>query len=333
MTQANKPEDPEIRGEPHVPQIRTISSIGSDPSDWIGPGLHTHVPTPDAEKAAGDQPAGFLGPTSYSAIFRENKIGNTPDDFTHQATEAIYQEYDIANKSSPSGLCNLQAQEHIDQGVRVLQRFPDKDLCGRLIQRYYEVCDADLLEPMVYHVHRTTWSVYGKFLGEPRKPKTEGLTTMSKALCKTAMTPMPLSSNNQEWMDSFSGNQLRWEILGNFFAMFGLSVMTMSDWDPLFSISNKREYGGAMRECAEACLALCNDVDSSNDFVVSLLSSVFALQSFYEGDASESILERQHSVIKTILSLLATNGDQVNNYGGDLEVWPGKRACAYQNCF
>lgn len=41
-----------------------------------------------------------------------------------------------------------------------------------------------------------------------------------------------------------------------------------------------------MRECTEACLALCNDVDAVNKFVVGLMSSAYALQSFYEGDAS-----------------------------------------------
>ena len=47
--------------EPHPPRIQTLSSIGTDPSEWIGPKLHRHLPTPDAEKLAGDGPAGFLG--------------------------------------------------------------------------------------------------------------------------------------------------------------------------------------------------------------------------------------------------------------------------------
>jgi hypothetical protein len=43
-----------------------------------------------------------------------------------------------------------------------------------------------------------------------------------------------------------------------------------------------------MRESAEACLALCNDVDAVNDFVVCLMCAVYTLQSYYEGDDSES---------------------------------------------
>jgi len=277
---------------PHAPQIRTISSIGSEPSEWIGPGLHTHLPTLDAENAAGNQPAGYLGPTSFSAIFRENKLGSTQEEFGQQTTNAIYQEYDVA-KPSPSGLCNLEAQEHIDQGVRVLQRYPTKALSEKLIARYFEVCDVMLPEQVVHHVHKTTWSTFGKYLIEPRNTNTDSVSAMSRELCKTAMKPMASSSSTQDWMESFSGHNLRWEIIGNLFALSGLSVMTMSEWDPLFATANggspynKRQYGGAMRECAEACLSLCNDVDAINDFVVCLMSAVYTLQSFYEGDASE----------------------------------------------
>lgn len=80
-------------------------------------------------------------------------------------------------------------------------------------------------------------------------------------------------------MDSFSGHRLRWEVEENSFVIFGFSAMTISDWDPLFVTAkndapcNKRDYEGQMRECADACLALCNDVDAMNDLVVCLASS------------------------------------------------------------
>lgn len=289
MTQHINPKG----SEPHHPQFRTISSIGSEPSEWIGPGLHTHNPTPDAEKAAGDQAAGYLGPTSFSAIFRENELTSAQEVFGQQATNAIYQEYDDDAKPSPSGLCNLEAQEHIDQGIRILQRFPEKALCEKLIARYFDVCDVMLPESVVHHVHKSMWSTFGKCLNEPRNTKTDGLSAMSKELCKTAMIPLGQANSTQDWMESFSGRNLRWEIIGNLFTLFGLSVMTMADWDPLFATAcdgnpcNKRQYGEAMRECAEACLCLCNDVDAINDFVVSLMSAVYCLQSFYEGDASK----------------------------------------------
>lgn len=147
-----------------------------------------------------------------------------------------------------------------------------------------------LPEQVIHHVTRSIWSTYGTYLKEPRRK--EQLSIMSGDLCKTTMTPLGLSSSTEGWMESMSGRRLRWEMLGNIFSVFGLSVMTMSDWDPLFATANndnpysKRDYGGKIRECAEACLALCNDVDAVNEFVVALMSSAYVLQSVYEDDAS-----------------------------------------------
>ena len=42
----------------HSSLVKSVSSIGTDAIDWIGPNVHTHRPSADAEKIAGDQPAG-----------------------------------------------------------------------------------------------------------------------------------------------------------------------------------------------------------------------------------------------------------------------------------
>ena len=295
--QCSRPTGTTAPENSHAPMIQTVSSIGSDPIDWIGPELHTHLPTPDAEKAAGDGPLGYLGPTSYSAIFRENAVYSAQEDFSNKAVGHFHQDFNIAKPTaSERHVCNLESQPHIDQGVRILRRLPDRNLCEKFINRYLSVCDVMMPEQPLRYCHETIWSTFGRQLAEPRKD--EQLSEMSRELCKNAMMPLSPSSNTQEWMESFSGHRLRWEIIGNLFSLFGISAMTMSEWDPLFTIiedntaynnpDNKRLYGENMRMCAEACLALCNDVDCVNDLVICLMSEVFMLQSLYEGDASKS---------------------------------------------
>ncbi len=233
--------------------------------------------------------------SGYSAIFRENRLGETQEDFSSQAN-AVLEEYDIAKPVAPPERekCNLENQEHIDQGIRILRRYPDRIICDRLLDRYFVVCDVMLPEPTIRYCHESIWSTYGSYLREPRTD--ERLSIMSRELCKNAMSPLPASSSTKEWTESFSGRSLRWEIVGNLFTIFGLSVMTVADWDPLFATDelgeewNKRQSGEKSRECAEACLALCNDIDSLNDFVIALMSSAYALQSFYEGDTSKPSL-------------------------------------------
>ena len=48
----------------HGSPINRVSSVATEPIDWIGPSVHTHRPSADARSIAGDQPAGYLGPTS-----------------------------------------------------------------------------------------------------------------------------------------------------------------------------------------------------------------------------------------------------------------------------
>lgn len=61
--------------------------------------------------------------------------------------------------------------------------------------------------------------------------------------------------------------------------------MKVPDWDSLFATnkdgneSNRRQSGERSRECAEACLALCKDVDPINEFVIAVSSTAYVLQS------------------------------------------------------
>lgn len=229
--------------------------------------------------------------SGYSAIFRENKLGETPEDFSSQAS-AVFNEHEVANPVAPErGKCDLESQHHIDQGVRILHRYPDRIVGDRLLDHYFIVGDATVPEPTLRYCYESVWSTYGHYLREPKTD--ERLSIMSREICQNAMNPLPASSSTKEWTESFSGHKLRWEIVGNLFAIFAHSVMTVPDWDPLFATDKdggewkKRQSGERSRECAEACLALCNDVDSVNDFVIALMSTAYVLQSLYEGDTSK----------------------------------------------
>ena len=79
--------------------------------------------------------------------------------------------------------------------------------------------------------------------------------------------------------------------MGNFFAIYGSAAMSLPDDDPLFSspgTMQRTEFAEKMREGAEACLALVNDIDSPNDFVVALMQTAYMMQSQTDGDSSKS---------------------------------------------
>lgn len=236
--------------------------------------------------------------------------------------------YETANSVAPEReRCNLENQQHIDQGIRILHRFPSRVNCDRLLGRYFAVADVMLPEPTIRYCHESIWSTYGSYLEEPRTD--ERLSVMSTELCKNAMCPLPASSSNQAWTASFSGRNLRWEIVGNLFAIFGLTVMTVADWELLFACNkdgdqwNKKQSGEESRECAEACLSLCNDVDSINDFVIALMSATIYLQSFHEGDTSKSLPWKM--VSGRSFERESAHRGQVNNFGEGSEASLGSK--------
>ena len=48
--------------------VKRVASAGTEEMDWIGPVVHTHCPLAATRKIAGDQQAGYLGPTTQSVL-------------------------------------------------------------------------------------------------------------------------------------------------------------------------------------------------------------------------------------------------------------------------
>ena len=82
---------------------------------------------------------------------------------------------ETANSVAPEReRCNLESQQHIDQGISILHRFPNRTNCDRLLGRYFAVADVMFPEPTI---HESIWSTYGSYLEEPRTD--ERLSVMS----------------------------------------------------------------------------------------------------------------------------------------------------------
>ena len=273
--------------------------IGEHPSAMIGPALLTHEPSPTTD-LLGSSPDGYLGPTSYAAIFRES--GEDKHQFQAVTRPATEDDHTLTGHGQYPR-CNLEDPSHIKQGAAVLHCFPSRDLCDLLIDRYYKASDVVLPEVPMRYCHDSIWSTFGKSLDSPRDQGS--VMAMSQVLCKTAMSPTPASSDTEDWMSSFCGHRLRWEVIGNYSALFGLAVMIMSDWDPMFTdhrgtLADRNKYAGKMRECAEACLALCNDIDALNEWVIALMVNAYSLQSLHEGDASQQLWRRHGGMANAV---------------------------------
>ena len=144
--------------------------------------IHRHAPTPEAAKIAGETREGYLGPTSYGAVFRESQLLDGESERTSASPPAT----SIDPFGRPNGPCNLEAPKHVAEGVEILLLLPDHSLACRLLDRYYEVSDIFCHEQTARRCHESMWSAYHDALHGNRSR--DRLEDMSKRLCKNAMS-------------------------------------------------------------------------------------------------------------------------------------------------
>ncbi|MCJ1475702.1 hypothetical protein MMC13_004365 [Lambiella insularis] len=256
-------------------------------------------------------PSEFLGPTSFSAVFKENQANIGEDLLNEPPGDEI--PLDILSTENDQ----WWKEERLSLGTGILRHFPNQQACWRLMHRHMTSCDVELHMPTMEYCLESLWSTFGEYLKEPRE--TELLGAMAQTVLRNAMVTIPLTRNTGQWLESFTGNNLRWEIIGTFFAIFGLAVMTMPDLSVSSivkedeTIDKRRKYVRKMSECAEACLILCDDSGSANEFVIWLMHHIHTLHSFYSGDASRQLWRRHGALASAITSLGFHRGSDTTN--------------------
>ena len=239
----------------------------------------------------------FLGPTSYSAVFKENQASFGYDllNADHE-DDADRPRLDLRGSSTEHD--EWKRSECIDLGTRILKNFPDLTLCERLLDRHFEGVDLALHEPTIRYFHESIWSTFGNFLTESRDP--ELLAAMTNKIFEGQSMPLPPTKSTREWLESITSHRFRWEIVGILCAVFGLSAMSLPDWDPSFAhytdgdTKDRSQFARKMSECAEACLVLCEDSGIMNEFVIWLMHHLQVLQSSHSGDTCKSRYQLRH---------------------------------------
>ena len=230
-----------------------------------------------------DREKQFLGPTSYSAVFHENQ-------------DSLGSEFWGNGDDSPSDLKLVQKQgvlvrsKQVAPVVEALANFPDRKTCDFLLSRYLDIWYVIPHQHVLEHCHGSLWGVYGAHLQEPRNH--DRLKQMADSLLrKTAESPGAFKSS-AEWLKTFSGTNLRLEIIANLLTTFALAVFSLPDWHPrLFqSVEGKRAYVRRLGGAAETCQAMFLDEPRINEFTVWSLHHFQILQSLYSGDDSQSAL-------------------------------------------
>jgi hypothetical protein len=224
--------------------------------------------------------SGFYGPTSFSAVYNENDLGPTESP----------QDQSPLHVSAENDLTVEQMSARTSLGVKVLNQLPNQATCDRVFELYAnKALDKAFHKPTLIYCMSSLWSTFGQALRQPRKSK--DLRDIAQLLSKNTISILRDTDDPEFWLSSLSGRNLRWEMMGILFCSMGNVLLAVPDDDPFWSTQSgrrmhRREFAIEMKECADECVKLSNQMDNINILMVSLLFKRNILESQCTGDTS-----------------------------------------------
>ena len=236
-----------------------------------------------------DSKTGFLGPTSYNAVFTENP----------GSLSVITEPYDAEDATNLPPV----SAEKIQQGAEVLSMLRDIPVYQRFTQRWFDLCDGiQVLQPVYRIWIDELWSEFGRLLQESNPDQ---LRSLSELVWRNTRKPMKIHGQMTalEWARAASGRNLRWEVVGVILSMVGLIAVNLSNWDSIFdSIREKfidrATFAERMRKASEFCLCFCYESEVLNDIYLCFMYEDLVLVECLKGDARtlyESTIEFGYS--------------------------------------
>ncbi|KAK6209987.1 C6 transcription factor [Colletotrichum tabaci] len=107
----------------------------------------------------------------------------------------------------------------------------------------------------------------------------------------------------EEYVSLFTGERLRWEAVGNVFAVAGRALVATPGDDPLFIESNLPAHSTLLSQISEAsdiCLSFCTRASCSNELLVSLQVNDLMLKTQQHGDSSYQAWRRLGDLSATV---------------------------------
>lgn len=216
---------------------------------------------------------GFLGPTSYSAVYTENHIAPDPTGETEDG----------------SSLPPVSA-EKIQQGADIFALLRDQSVFRRLTQRLFELTDGIVIMlPVLTTWVDELWAEWGPLLAEGRP---DDLLALSRLVWRNTRSPFKSHARmtTKEWAKSASGKGLRWEVVGVILTVSGLTATSLSRWDSIFESmrdfrNDRSVFTERMRKAADYCQCFCYEAEVLNDLWLCFLFNNLILTETIKGDA------------------------------------------------
>ncbi|KAI9744750.1 MAG: hypothetical protein M1818_001675 [Claussenomyces sp. TS43310] len=237
-------------------------------------------------------PNNYFGSTSFTAVFWENQHNierALPPGQTLQVTSEQIQASSVAEVEAVLDFPSRTSR-------KILQRIPSQETCQILLARAFQGRD-NWIDFGLQHCQDMLWSTHGDSLNGTRN--NEDLERLARVLHKNATKPLLEPDDPVEWLDAFSGSNIRWEALGILFCgwMYG-TLNPLSTDESLFPSStdskrDKKQFQLRLMNSVIDCVNLCSETDTVNPLIVHLLFRRALLHSIINGDTSV-LLWRTH---------------------------------------
>ncbi|KAK7947877.1 N-terminal binuclear Zn cluster-containing/DNA binding domain-containing protein [Apiospora aurea] len=225
---------------------------------------------------------GYLGATSYSAVFQEtrdnlNLLGATPRTQANSRELFGQEEPDILTPSIRE-LC-----------FTVLRLLPQPNKVVFQKKTYVSVYHS-FMRGIAEHILKSLYETWGEHLNSGADDDTK-LEDMAKAVCVNTMEPFSYTiRGSEEWLSQFSGPNLRWEALGVLFDLLDTEAKCVKR---RFVSETQHEYLEYQRRIAAAglrtlglCIQLSREFTEGNILLIHLYHRRGILESKTSGDAS-----------------------------------------------
>jgi hypothetical protein len=185
------------------------------------------------------------------------------------------------------------APDRVQSGAEVLLFLYSFKHRQKLLNQFHlRTCNAIAPEVLVRATLASIERTFDEFDGHNLMPRLQKLATQIFRNTSRPMTSHP-SMSVKEYCDSFTGENLRWEPIGNLFSIFGQQLVVTPDNDPEFSqgSDDPRAKDHLLEQVVVAttiCINYCDEASSANEILAYLQYNDIMLRTQQYGDSSRS---------------------------------------------
>lgn len=230
---------------------------------------------------------GYLGATSFSAVFEETQESLAELRGSHGSiARGTHEGCELVARIAPDGAAE-------EMGIRILRSIPTKSSSYYLLRIYSNPNDG-WVRLAAHRALDSMWETFGSHLdGERDEQK---LREMSRLLIENSGTPLSEGgphdgvSGGEAWLSEFTGTNLRWEALGVLFTYWSFGTISLTENDATVECkkcfrSDRRRLWRQYKEGALRCIEITKECPAS-PLCVYLMYKHVILETMRTGDAS-----------------------------------------------